>query len=61
MSYRAQFTCNIVTPSKGRRRTHEQGPDGRAICIRINAAMANHTLRPLGPGEVDCVRCARTR
>ena len=61
MSYRAPPTCKIVTTSNGRRRTHKHGHDGRAICTRINAAMANHTFRPLGPGEVECVRCARTR
>ena len=59
MTYRAQQTCKIETAAKGQRRVHEQGTDGRAICAARNVAAASHDFESLGPGDVDCVRCAR--
>jgi hypothetical protein len=59
MTYPAPQTCTIITDAKGRRRVHEQGPDGKALCAAHNAAAANNSYRPLGPGTVNCLRCAR--
>lgn len=59
MTYPAQQTCKIKTAAKGQRRIHEQGADGRAICAARNVAAASHDHEPLGPGDVDCLRCAR--
>ena len=59
MAYPAKQTCKIETAAKGQRRIHEQGADGRAICAARNVAAANHDFESLGPGDVDCLRCAR--
>ncbi len=60
-SYHAEETCQIVTSAKGRRRVHELDTGtGLSICAERNKAAANHDhTPPLGPGDVDCVRCAR--
>ncbi len=59
MTYPAQQTCKIKTAAKGQRRIHEQDTDGRAICAARNVAAASHDHESLGPGDVDCLRCAR--
>ena len=58
-AYYAQQTCKVSTAAKGRRRVHELGADGLSICAAHNVAAANHVFTPLGPGYVDCRRCAR--
>jgi hypothetical protein len=59
VTYPAQETCKIETAAKGQRRIHEQGTDGRAVCAAHNVAAASHDFESLGPGDVDCQRCAR--
>ena len=56
--YVAPKTCKVKTTAKGRRRVHELGADGKALCAAHNAAAHNNNYEPLGPGTVDCLRCA---
>ena len=60
MTYPAKQTCKIKTAAKGQRRIHEQNTHGKAKCAASNVAAASNNYEPLGPGAVDCLRCART-